>query len=125
MIKYRITISKKPTLRLWKVEGNDRILLGKIANQKAALTEEIILRSLTSTIFMKYRDGRIIYNVDEDSAVRLLIALKGIAILRRMDKVTRLLEVIKDIGRGEVFWWYSLYLKLGSKAITALRKAYT
>ena len=74
---------------------------------------------------MKFRDGRIIYKTDEDSAIRLLIAIKAIVIIRRIDNVTKLLEEINNMNRSEIFWWYSLFLKIGNKALIALRKAYT
>lgn len=124
MIEYRITLSRKPTLRLWKVESKKRTLLAKVAGEKAALSREVILRNLSLNTFMKFRDGRIIYQTDEESAIKLLIALRGIIWLRNIRNITKILEAVESMDRGEVFWWYSLYLKLGYKAIQGLRMAY-
>jgi len=124
MIEYRITLSRKPTLRLWKVESKKRKLMAEVEDKKAELVEEIILRNIPLNIYMKYRDGRVIYNTDEENALKLLVALRTIIGLRNFNKVNRLLEAVKEMDRSEVFWWYSLYLKLGLKAIYALRTAY-
>ncbi|MCD6263802.1 hypothetical protein J7L60_05290 [Candidatus Bathyarchaeota archaeon] len=124
MIEYRITLSKKPTLRLWRVEGKKRKLLAEVENKKATLTEEIILRNIPLNTYLKFRDGRIIYTTEEESALKLLIALKGIIGLRDFNRITNILESVNKMERGEIFWWYSLYLKIGHKAIQALRTAY-
>ena len=124
MIDYRITLSKKPTLRLWKADGKKRTLMAEVENRKANLVEEIILRNIPLNIFMKFRDGRVIYNTNEENALKILVALKGIIGLRNFTKVNKILESVNDMDRSEVFWWYSLYLKLGLKAIQALRTAY-
>jgi len=124
MIEYRITLSRKPTLRLWKVESKKRTLMAEVEDKKAELVEEIILRNIPLNIYMKFRDGRVIYNTDEENALKILVALKTIIGLRNFNKVDRLLEAVKEMDRSEIFWWYSLYLKLGLKAIRALRTAY-
>ena len=124
MIDYRVTLSKKPTLRLWKAEGKKRTLMAEVEKRKAVLVEEIILRNINISIFMKFRDGRVIYNMNEENALKLLIALKTIIGLRNYNKVNKLLEAVKEMDRSEIFWWYSLYLKIGLKAIHALRTAY-
>jgi len=124
MIDYRITLSKKPTLRLWKADGKKRTLMAEVENRKANLVEEIILRNIPLNIFMKFRDGRIIYNTNEENALKILVALKGIIGLRNFTKVNKILESVNDMDRSEIFWWYSLYLKLGLRAIQALRTAY-
>jgi hypothetical protein len=124
MITYRITLSKKPSLRLWRVEDKYRQLMAKVDGKKAALTEEQVLRHLPLQTYRTYRDGRIIYAIEEESAVTLLIALKGIAGLRKWVHVTRILEAVHIMDRGEIYWWYSLYLKVGHKAIQALRMSY-
>ena len=124
MIDYRITLSKKPTLRLWKAEGKKRTLMAEVENRKANLVEEIILRNIPLNIFMKFRDGRVIYSTNEEYALKIYVALKGISGLRNFNKVTRILESVDNMDRSEIFWWYSLYLKLNLKAIQALRTAY-
>jgi len=125
MIEYRITRSRKPTIRLWKVENRRKHLMAEVEKRKAELLEEILLRNLPLSVYMRFRDGRVIYTTDEENALRLFIALKGVIGLRSFDKVNGLLEAVKEMDRGEVFWWYSLYLKLGPKAILSLRAAYT
>jgi len=124
MIEYRLTWSKKPTLRLWKVEGKKRTLLAEVSEQKAALAEEILLRNMPLKTTMRFRDGRVIYQIEEESTIRLVIALRGIIGLRDEKRTIKLLETVEKMERGEVYWWYSLYLKLGYKAISALRSAY-
>jgi len=125
MIEYRITRSRKPTIRLWKVENRRKHLMAEVESRKAELLEEILLRNIPLNVYMKFRDGRVIYTADEENALRLLIALKGIIGLRNFSKVNALLEAVKEMDRSEVFWWYSLHLKLGPKAIRSLRAAYT
>lgn len=124
MIEYRLTTSKKPTLRLWRIEGKRRTVLAQVTKQKASLTEQTMLRSTHLTTYMKFRDGRNIYKTDEESAIRLIIAIQGINGLRDQKRIIKLLETAEKMDRGETYWWYSLYLKLGHKALSALRKAY-
>ena len=124
MIEYRITLSRKPTLRLWRAEGKKRRMLAEVENEKASLVVEMILRSLSLEVYMKYRDGRVIYSVEEEAALKLLVALRGIIGLRNRSRVMLILESVDRMDRGEVYWWYSLYLKLGYKAVQALRIAY-
>jgi hypothetical protein len=124
MIEYRLTTSKKPTLRLWKIEGKRKTILTEVTKQKAILAEQTILRTTNLTTYMKFRDGRNIYKTDEESAIKLIIALQGINGLRDQKRIIKLLEVTEKMERGEIYWWYSLYLRLGHKSISALRKAY-
>ena len=124
MIEYRITLSRKPTLRLWRAEGKKRRMLAEVENEKASLVVEMILRSLPLEVYMKYRDGRVIYSVNEEAALKLLIALRGIIGLRNRSRITQILEATEKMDRGEVYWWYSLYLKRGYKAVQALRVVY-
>ena len=124
MIEYRITLSRKPTLRLWRAEGKKRRMLAEVENEKASLVVEMILRSLPLEVYMKYRDGRVIYSAEEEAALKLLVALRGIIGLRNRSRVMLILEAVDRMDRGEVYWWYSLYLKLGYKAVQALRIAY-
>lgn len=124
MIEYRITLSRKPTLRLWRAEGKKRRLMAEVENEKASLATEVILRKLPLKVFMKYRDGRVIYSAEEEAALKLLVALRGIIGLRSRSRLTGTLEVVARMDRGEVYWWYSLYLKLGYSAFQAMRVAY-
>lgn len=124
MIEYRITLSRKPTLRLWRAEGKKRRMLAEVENEKASLVVEMILRSLPLEVYMKYRDGRVIYSVNEEAALKLLVALRGIIGLRNRSRITQILEATEKMDRGEVYWWYSLYLKRGYKAVQALRVVY-
>ena len=124
MIEYRITLSRKPTLRLWRAEGKKRIMLAEVENEKASLVVETILSSLPLEVYMKYRDGRVIYSANEEAALKLLVALRGIIGLRNRSRITQILEATEKMDRGEVYWWYSLYLKKGYKAVQALRLVY-
>lgn len=124
MIEYRITLSRKPTLRLWRAEGKKRRMLAEVENEKASLVVEMILRSLPLEVYMKYRDGRVIYSAEEEAALKLLVALRGIIGLRNRSRITQILEATEKMDRGEVYWWYSLYLKRGYKAVQALRVVY-
>ena len=124
MIEYRVTWSKKPTLRLWRVEGNKRKLMANTTERKAELVKEIIFPNLLLKTFMKFRNGLVIYHTDEESAIRLFLALKSISGIRDETRVVKLLESVQKIERGEVYCWYSLFLKLDIKAILALRSAY-
>lgn len=124
MIEYRLTWSKKPTLRLWKVEGKNRRLLAEVTRRKAKLAEETVIRSASLKTIMKFRDGRVIYQTEEETAIRIMIALRSIIGIRKEIHAVKLLETVEKMDRGEVYWWYSLCLKLGHKAISALRSAY-
>ena len=76
------------------------------------------------TEFMSWRDGRVNYHLDEDSAIRLYIAMKAISKVINWAKVNEYVKAVQHMDRGETLSWYSLYLKLGFKAISALRTAY-
>lgn len=124
IIEYRITLSRKPTIRLWRAEGKKRKLMAEVENHKASLIQEKILPDLQLKILIKFRDGRVVYRTEEESALKLLISMKGIIGLRNFNRVNNILEAIVKMDRGEIYWWYSLHLKLGHRAIAALRNAY-
>jgi len=124
LIEYRVTRSRKPTVRLWRVEDSKRQLMAEVEARKAELLGGILLGNIPMKVYMRFRDGRTICTLDEENALRLFIAMKGVIGLRSMNRVNALLEAVKEMDRGEVFWWYSLYLKLGSKAVRSLRAAY-
>jgi len=46
---------------------------------------------------MKFRDGRIIYQTDEESAIKLLVALRGIIGLRIIGNMTKVLEAVENM----------------------------
>lgn len=75
-------------------------------------------------IMMKFRDGREIHKLEEEQALKTMIAIKGIVNLRERENIIKLLEAIEKMDRGEVYWWYNLYLRMGGRAIRALRTAY-
>lgn len=124
MIEYRLTSSRKPTLKLWRVEEKNKKLLAKTSKNKATLIKEIVLRNIPMNIMMKFRDGREIHKLEEEQALKTMIAIKGIVNLRKRENIMKLLEAIERMDRGEVYWWYSLYLRIGAKAIKALRTTY-
>ena len=99
-------------------------MLAEVENEKASLAAEMILRNLPLNVYMKYRDGRLIYSAEEEAALKLLVALRGIIGLRSRSRITRILEAVDRMDRGEVYWWYSLYLNRGYSAVQALRVAY-
>jgi len=123
--EYRLIVTKKPTLRLWLVEGNKKTALASTYDRRADLLREELLPSLRMSKFMSWRDGRVNYHLEEESALRLYLAMKGIAGVINWKKVNGYVEAVKRMDRGEVLSWYSLYLKLGFKAIAAFRAAYS
>ena len=124
MSEYRLIVTKKPTLRLWLVEGQKKTVMISTEGRKADLLREMILPQLKMTEFMSWRDGRVNYHLEEDSAIRLYIAMKAISKVINWAKVNEYVKAVQHMDRGETLNWYSLYLKLGFKAISALRTAY-
>ena len=124
MSEYRLVLTKKPTLNLWLKEGKKRKKLASTESRRAELLRAEILPSLQLTEYMSWRDGRIIYNVTEESAIRLYLAMKIIKGVFKWSRVSGYVKAIKNMDRGEVLSWYSLTLKLGSRALQAIRIAY-
>jgi hypothetical protein len=122
--EYRLIVTKKPTLRLWLVEGQKKTVMTSTEGRKADLLREMILPQLKMTEYMSWRDGRVNYHLEEDSAIRLYIAMKAISKVINWAKVNEYVKAVQHMDRGETLSWYSLYLKLGFKAISALRTAY-
>jgi hypothetical protein len=83
-----------------------------------------MFKDIPMKIMMKFRDGRFVYQIEEESAIKIMITIKGLIALRKKEHIMKLLEIIEKMDGGEVYWWYSLYLKMGSKAMRALRAAY-
>ena len=125
MSEYRLIVTKKPLLRLWLIEGNKKTALASTEGPRADLLREVILPTLKMSEYMSWRDGRVNYHLEEESALRLYIALKAMAGVRNKSRVNGYVEEVRRMDRGEVLSWYSLYLKLGFKAIAAFRAAYS
>ncbi len=124
MSEYRIILTKKPTINLWLIEGKKKKRLASTENQRAKLLKEEILPILQLTEYKSWRDGRIIYDVSEESAIRIYLAMKIIKGVFKWSRVSGYVKAIKNMDRGEVLSWYSLTLKLGSRAFQAMRAAY-
>ena len=124
MSEYRIILTKKPTLNLWLIEGKKRKRLASTGNRRAELLREEILPILQLKEYMSWRDGRINYNATEESAIRLYLAMKIIKGVFKWSRVSGYVKAVKNMDRGEVLSWYSLTLKLGSRALQAMRTAY-
>jgi hypothetical protein len=117
-------VTKKPTLRLWLVEGKKKNVQAKTQGPRADLLRETLLPVLKLTEFMSWRDGRAGYILEEESAIRLYLSMKMIAGVYKWSRVNHYVETVKRMDRGEILSWYSLYLRLGFRAIAALRVAY-
>jgi len=124
MIQYRLSISKKPTLRLYRTEGQNRKPLAEVTGRKAELAQRILLQGISFKELIRFRDGRVVMETDEDSALKVAIGLRAIIGLRAKHRMVKALETVNSMDKGEVYWWHSLYLKIGDKAIRALRTAY-
>ena len=125
MSEYRLIVTKKPLLRLWLIEGNKKTALASTEGPRADLLSEVILPTLKMSEYMSWRDGRVNYHLEEESALRLYIILKAMAGVRNKSRVNGYVEAVRHMDRGEVLSWYSLYLKLGFKSIAAFRAAYS
>ena len=125
MIEYRLTISKKPTLRLWKIEDRKRTIMAETRDKKATDLKQAVLPNLPLKHFLSFRDGREIYHLEEEAAIRLFISMKMINGIRDQGRLDKLIEAAQKMDRGDAISWYSLYLKLGFKAIAAMRVAYS
>jgi hypothetical protein len=124
MWTYRISIFKTPTVRLYKVDGKRRAPIAEVKGKKAELVQKILLHSLSLREKMRYKNGLILLEADEDIALKIAIGLRAIIGLRNWNFTSKMLEAVEAMDKGEVYWWHSLYLKLGEKAIRALRTAY-
>jgi hypothetical protein len=124
MVQYRLSISKKPTLRLYRFEGQNRRPLAETTGSKAQLAQRLLLQGIVLRELIQFRDGRVVMEADEDSALKVAIGLRAVIGLRSRDRITRALERVNSMDKGEVYWWHSLYLRMGDRAIRALRTAY-
>ena len=124
MTEYRLIITKKPTLRLWRIEGKQKTVMAEVQDDKAYRLKESIIPNTQLNPLIQWRDGRALYQIDEETYIRLFISMKIIIGVRNSKRIDKLVAVLKNIERGELLAWYSLYLKLGFKAISAMRVAY-
>lgn len=124
MSEYRVVLTKKPKLNLWLIEGKKRRILASTEDRRVELLRDEILPVLQMNEYMSWRDGRVNYQLNEESALRLYLAMKMIAGVVNWTRVEGYVQSVKNMDRGEVLSWYSLYLKLGSKALQAMRTAY-
>ena len=125
MIRYRITLSNKPTVRVWRLESRKKKLIAEVSGMKAVLVKDVLFKDLPCKTVMKFRDGRSVLETDEDSALRLILGLRSVIGLRDQRRMNQLAEAVASMDRGEIFWWYSLFLRLGERAIRSLREAYS
>ncbi|RLG48007.1 MAG: hypothetical protein DRO06_02000 [Thermoproteota archaeon] len=123
-MEYRVSVSRKPTVRVYAVDGKERRLLASVTGWRADLIRRRVLRRVDKTEYMRFRDGRLILSVDESTAVRVALAAKAIAPLRDRERAKRIADIIVRMDRGELHWWYSLFLRVGWRALSALRRAY-
>jgi len=124
MAQYRLSLSKRPTLRLYRVEGQNRKPLAEVTGSKAGLARRILLQGIDLRELIKFRDGRAVMEMDEDSALKIAVGLRAIIGLRAKDRMVKALQAVNAMDKGEVYWWHSLYLRVGDRAIRALRTAY-
>ncbi len=124
MIEYRLIITKKPTLRLWRIEGKKKRVMAEVQDEKAYKLKEHIIPQVKLIPILQWRDGRALYHVDEETFIRLFLSMKLIIGVRNSKRLDKLVDSLKYLERGEMLAWYSLYLKLGFKAISAMRVAY-
>lgn len=111
-------------MRLYKVDGKRRTSFAQVKGKKAELAQKILLNNLPLTEKRRTRQGLVLLEADEETALRIMIGLRAIIGMRNWDHVSKMLETVASMDRGEVYWWHSLYLKLSDKAIRALRSAY-
>lgn len=125
MVTYRISIFKTPTVRLYKIDGKRRTSIAEVGDKKAELAQKILLHGLPLKEKKRYKHGLILLEADEDTALKIAIGLRAIIGMRNWNFISKMLVVVVEaMDRGEVYWWHSLYLKLGERAIRALRSAY-
>jgi hypothetical protein len=124
MPTYRISIFKTPTIRLYKVDGKRRTMLAEVGGKKAELAQKILLNNLPLKENKRFRYGLVILEADEETAIRIMTGLRAIIGMRNWDLIPKMLEAVAAMDRGEVYWWHSLYLRLGDRAIRAVRSAY-
>lgn len=124
MPTYRISIFKTPTIRLYKVDGKRRTMLAEVGGKKAELAQKILLNNLPLKENKRFRHGLVILEADEETAIRIMTGLRAIIGMRNWDLIPKMLEAVAAMDRGEVYWWHSLYLRLGDRAIRAVRSAY-
>jgi hypothetical protein len=124
MVEYRVSLSRKPTLRVYRAEGQSRRPLAEVTGRRAELARSILLQGISLKELIRFRDGRVVMEMDEDSALKVTIGLRAIIGLRAKDRMVKTLEAVNSMDKGEVYWWHSLYLRIGDKAIRALRTAY-
>jgi hypothetical protein len=124
MIRYRLSISGKPTLRLYRAEGQNRKPLAEVTGARAQLAKSILLQGIKPRELIRFRDGRVVLEVDEEPALRITLGLRALAGMRSKNRMIRILEAVDSMDRGELYWWHSLYLRRGDKAIRALRTTY-
>ncbi|RSN72768.1 DUF7680 family protein [Candidatus Methanodesulfokora washburnensis] len=123
---YRMSMTRKPAFRVYKIDDyGTRRKIASLTGWKCNLIRRKILEKINMREFMSARNGIRIYELDEESAVKMALILKTVALLRNEEKIKVITSEILKMDRFEVYWWFSLYLKRGIRAISALSVAYT
>jgi len=124
MTKYRVSVFKTTSVRLYKVNGKRKTSIAQIKGKKAELVQKTLLAKLPLKEIIRFKHGLTILEADEEIALKIAIGLLAVNGLVNYEFVSKMLDAVEAMDKGEIYWWHSLYLKLGHKAIQSLRTAY-
>jgi len=122
---YRISVTRKPAVRVYRIGSGGRKELATLTGWRAGLVKRELLRKLDMREVISTKDGVRVFEVEENLAIRAMLLLKVVTPVKEEEKLRRLTKEILRMDESEVMWWFSLYLKRKSKAINALRMAYS
>ncbi len=123
---YRISMTRKPAFRVYKVDDYGiKKRIASLTGWKCNLVRRKILEKIDMKEFISARNGVRVYELEEEDAIKIALLLKAVAPLRDEKRIKVLISEILRMDRSEVYWWFSLYLKKGRRAISALSIVYT
>ncbi|WP_167886531.1 hypothetical protein [Thermococcus sp. M39] len=122
MAQFKLSLSPKPSLRVYrKSENGERVYYTKLKGWKVTILKETLLSRIPAKTVKQYRNGLIFFEIDEESALRIILAAQTVKTVINREKVRKIANGIAELPSDEIYWWYRLYLKYGRKALNALK----
>lgn len=122
---YRVSVTRKPAVRVYRIGNGGKKELATLTGWRAGLVKRELLRKLDMREVISTKNGVRVFEVDESLAIRVMLLLKAVAPVKKEEKLKKLIREMLRIDESEIMWWFSLYLKRRNKAINALRMAYS
>jgi len=122
MAQFKLSLSPKLSLRVYrKSENGERVYYTKLKGWKVTILKETLLSRIPAKTVEQYKNGLMFFEMDEENALRIILAAQTVKTVINREKVRRIVNGIAELPSDEIYWWYRLYLKYERKALNALK----